>query len=284
MITKTALEQRLEYLERQRGPVPETHSRLPGIVEVTAVDTGAGTCTVKRRFDNDNLIDATERSGVVYDDQPSIGDIGIIGRYGDGHLFFFEHGPSAGAFQLLAGAATLDVALAAVDSRTAFRAQRVWTAADSSYEKYRGILQFQSALTLTGGLDTVLLATADAGPMHIFAEASTSATYFTTKHADLTWIYTYLYGITDAFDVSTDSYATLAGLTLSDAYGLIGKQFRVHGVETYAPAEELIYAGMGTWSSETLYGLALIVGHTDVYEVAGGGIGWIRTTAESPAG
>ena len=69
--------------------------------EVTAVNTGAETCTLERVEDQDfNLITRSEREDVLYDpdSEPAIGDRGLVVWLGEGSLFFFRRAPATRVF------------------------------------------------------------------------------------------------------------------------------------------------------------------------------------------
>ena len=194
---------------------------------------------------------------------------------------FFRDVGTASTFRILDGAATLDISGSSVFSRTQWQASRTWTAVNTSTEGYRALLQFQSPIVLTETNDTILLVTANDGPRHLHAEVDAVTTYFTTQHTDLTWPYVYIDGITESFDVSSDDYAILSSLSVTgDPDALIGKQFRVHGTDQYANAEELIYAGRAAWTSGTIYGLQITVGGVTLQTLTASGWGRIRLGVE----
>jgi len=60
------------------------------VYEVTAVDTGAGTCTVKACYNHTGtLVSTTEQAGIYYDsdNEPSVGDVGLVMRTANNALF-----------------------------------------------------------------------------------------------------------------------------------------------------------------------------------------------------
>lgn len=84
-----ALIRRVAALEGREWPDSQAET-WQHVWEVTGVDNG--TCTVRCRYDNDNLIETAELTGVVYDadNAPAVGDIGLLVRLGSGALFFFS--------------------------------------------------------------------------------------------------------------------------------------------------------------------------------------------------
>lgn len=87
--------------EVEGRPFPETVSdrrRAGGLGrstlwEVTAVQTGPGTVTIKRVSNIDfDLNDPSEKEDILYDpdNAPSVGDRGLLIRLGEGPLFFFR--------------------------------------------------------------------------------------------------------------------------------------------------------------------------------------------------
>ncbi len=60
--------------------------------KVTAVDTGAGTCTASPLYDVSTTRSNVSVSGIYYDTNnvPSVDDIGILVRMGDGNILFFS--------------------------------------------------------------------------------------------------------------------------------------------------------------------------------------------------
>ena len=86
----------------QSGPVisraPRGRQRWPRryqwLFEVTAVDTVAGTCTAKRRDDAAGTLIDPEVADVYYDadNEPSVDDIGILTRLGNGNVLFHPGG------------------------------------------------------------------------------------------------------------------------------------------------------------------------------------------------
>lgn len=89
---------------------PETLSRRragglgrASLWEVTAVNTGAETCTLERVENQDfDLIARSEREDVLYDpdNEPSVGDRGLVVRLGEGSLFFFRRAAAAGKINI----------------------------------------------------------------------------------------------------------------------------------------------------------------------------------------
>ena len=82
---------------------PESPGRPPVLYEVTAVDTEAGTCTVKPVYDPAQaLVDAGERDDVVFltASAPSAGATGMLLTLSNGNVVFFAGGGGAGASQL----------------------------------------------------------------------------------------------------------------------------------------------------------------------------------------
>ena len=73
---------------QMKGP-----SKYGWLFQITAVDEGAGTCTVERYKDSGNLT-TPELTEVNYDAEnvPSVDDLGIVLRQGDGGMFFFPGG------------------------------------------------------------------------------------------------------------------------------------------------------------------------------------------------
>ena len=259
MTTKRVLEERLERIERARPAVPESVSRMPAVVEVTAVDTGAGTCTVKRRFDNDQLIDATERSGIVYDTEPSVGDIGIIGKLGSGAPFFFERAAAATQLQLFAGAGTLRISDSTVYSRTTCGMQRRWTSTTTSTELYRGILKFNNPIVTNTVWNTVVIVPAG-NPLRIRVYCGGGSTTFI---AETFSVPVAMYPILDDFDLASDDYTTLSGLTLdSTKGGILDLKFALR--QAVDVDEHWICGAFGRWPSLTMYGLSLQVLHANV--------------------
>ncbi len=71
---------------------------MQSLFEVTAVQTGAETVTLKRVQDtDDNLNDRSETLDVAYDpnNEPAVGDRGLIIRLGNGTRFFFRRAAEA---------------------------------------------------------------------------------------------------------------------------------------------------------------------------------------------
>lgn len=78
-------------LQRRRSGVGSRST----LWEVTAVQTGPETVTIKRVKNQDgDLIDASEKTDILYDpdNEPAVGDRGLLIRLGNGNLFFFRRG------------------------------------------------------------------------------------------------------------------------------------------------------------------------------------------------
>ena len=85
--------------------------RMSSLFEVTAVQAGDETVTLKRVQDtDDNLNERSETLEVAYDpdNEPEVGDRGLIIRLGDGTRFFFKRGASL-ARRYATEAAEIDV-------------------------------------------------------------------------------------------------------------------------------------------------------------------------------
>ena len=89
------VEQTGAVLSRPPRRPGRTPLRRPPLWEVTAVDTGAGTCTVRSWEDSGGTLNAlSEKTDVVYDpnNEPSTEDVGLLARLGSGDLFFQSGG------------------------------------------------------------------------------------------------------------------------------------------------------------------------------------------------
>lgn len=76
----------------RRSPPAPLQSRFGPLFQVTAVDTGAGTCTVQRVDAAGNPVAGSELTGVLYDTAPSVGDSVQLCRRTDGSLCIFQGG------------------------------------------------------------------------------------------------------------------------------------------------------------------------------------------------
>ena len=87
-------------VERTPEELPAIQRRRSGgrsldmLWEVTAVQSVAETCTIKRVTEFDTLNDQSEQLEVLYDPDsvPAVGDFGLLLSLGDGSRFFFPGG------------------------------------------------------------------------------------------------------------------------------------------------------------------------------------------------
>ena len=140
------------------------------------------------------------------------------------------------------------------------KAKRRWTGADASDEVWRGIVQFESAASLTSQAHWSLMC--DGRSMTILLEPEGTGHF---------WGYVPIYVavITESFDLATDDYATLAALATSDVRHLAAFRADRIGVATGRSAnvdcEILTFAG---WiNTFPAYGLRVSIPHWPQWEV-----------------
>ena len=215
------LDRRLTAQEMGREPM-DFAPYVPRLWEVTAVNTGVGTCTIRQAYKSSggvwSLVARTARS-VLYDpnNEPSVGDRGALLRTATGAQCFFSSFTRLG-WSTVIGAATLNMVTSTVTSRTSCQTQRKWTATGNGTEVLRGVVKFAAPLTIQNS--TLFMCRRSTAGFFVCVHREGSVTQFIMgAEGSGTRLAARLSFITSDFDPAVDSFATLSALPVGENVG-----------------------------------------------------------------
>ncbi len=176
--------------------------------EVTAVQTGPGTVTIKRvsniAFD---LNDPSEKIDILYDpdNEPAVGDRGLLIRLGNGNLFFFKRDIGVEILQTIEYAyVNEDVPGSNFGYPTQAKARQYFP--DINNDRW-AIMKFSSPAV--GSYKEIIFAEVLSVGSRIFI-SSDNQDFNTGEHADL-----HIFTIDQDFDASTITWTTAQSLSLT---------------------------------------------------------------------
>lgn len=205
--------------ERQASPDNKLQRRRAGglgrstLWEVTAVQTGPGTVTIKRvsniAFD---LNDLSEKTDILYDpdNEPSVGDRGLLIRLGQGTLFFFRRVGASSAVTYLSESAL--VKSDAPNTNFNHNVTPLTLYEDHNGVKHDIVYEFATPITAAEFLNTRSL-------FKIGHITGIGTPYSGTPGSQSVTILIDVYTIKEAFDASAITWNSLAGLSTKKITG-----------------------------------------------------------------
>jgi len=179
----------------------------------------------------------------------------------------------------LLAAATLNISTSTVLSRSFGRLQRDWTGINTSQEIFRAILQFQEPVQLdVVTKDSIILVTLTSSLKCEVGLGLGTDNLFRAEGLGIV-----IAGITESFDVGSDSFAKLSSLALTstkqviihDFYMIRNPHVGITSWRTWA------FAAIAQWPSTLVYGLQVSVPHKAAFVLIG--TAYVRSELMYPA-